>query len=174
VTQAQSAVVTSSRASRLRTPNHLGSRFARTSLISSSPNVTLDVQVSQPILTTQSGCSSMIKSRTTGVLNVVVVCLLSFPPSCTLSPYSTLATFIASQNTDVQSTSSTSKVTQMPPTTTTRLISRCRDVSRIQGGGGVRASLINIYLSVCENHEKNTLLSNVFGLLTLEPTCHPR
>jgi hypothetical protein len=99
---------------------------------------------------------------------------LSFPPSCTLSPYSTLATFIASQNTDVQSTSSTSKVTQMPPTTTTRLISRCRDVSRIQGGGGVRASLINIYLSVCENHEKNTLLSNVFGLLTLEPTCHPR
>jgi hypothetical protein len=86
--------------------------------------------------------------------------------------HSTLATFIASQNTDVQSTSSTSKVTQMPPITTTRFILRCRDVSRIQGEGGVRASLINIYLSVCENHEKNTLHSNVFGLLDLEPTCH--
>jgi hypothetical protein len=81
--------------------------------------------------------------------------------------HSTLATFIASQNTDVQSTSSTSKVTQMPPTTTTRFISRCRDVSRVQGEGGVRASLINIYLSVCENHEKNTLHSTFLVCSTL-------
>jgi len=73
------------------------------------------------------------------------------------------------KSTDMQSTSSTSKVTQMPPTTTTRFISRCRAVSRDQGEGGVRASLINIYLSVCENHEKNTLHSNVSDL---EPTCH--
>jgi hypothetical protein len=167
VIQTQSAVVTSSRASRLRTPNHLGSRFARTTLIYSSPNVTLDVQVSQPILTIQSGCSSMIKSRTIGVLNVDVVCFFLSLFHVQYPLHSTLATIIASQNTDVQSTSSTSKVTQMPPTTTTRSILRCRDVSRIQGGGGVRVSLINIYLSVCENHEKNTLHSTFLVCSTL-------
>jgi hypothetical protein len=130
----------SSRTSRLRTLHQLVSRFARTSLIFSSPNVTLDVQVSQPILTIQSGCSSMIKSRTIGVLNVVVVCFFLSLFHVHYPLHSTRTTFIAPQNTDVQSTSSTSKVTQMPPTTTTRLISRCRDVSRVQGGGGARAS----------------------------------
>jgi hypothetical protein len=71
----QSVLVTLSEPPGLRTPNQLGSRFARISLISSSPSVTLDVQVSQPILTIQSGWLSMIKSRTIGVLNVAVVCV---------------------------------------------------------------------------------------------------
>jgi hypothetical protein len=42
-------------------------------LTHSSPNVTSDAQVSQPILTIQSGWLSMINSRTTDVQNVVVV-----------------------------------------------------------------------------------------------------
>jgi len=58
----------------------------------SSPNVTLDVQVSQPIPTIQSGWSLMIKSRTIGVLNVVVVS----------SPFSLICpTFPSFRQTDV-------------------------------------------------------------------------
>jgi len=58
--------------------NAIPSISLRSDADDSSPNVTLDAQVSQPILTIQSGCLSMIKSRTTGVLNVDVVCPISF------------------------------------------------------------------------------------------------